>query len=79
METIDLLPQFDHKPALAEPGIHARYCNVGYVLAGLALERVVGESYRTWVTREVFELTPTARRSPQYRVRPATSFSRTAS
>ena len=55
METADFLPQFAHKPALAEPGSQARYCNVSYVLAGLALERVVGESYRSYVTREVFE------------------------
>lgn len=54
-ETIDFLPQFAHKPALAEPGVRARYCNVGYVLAGLALEQVVGESYRTYVSKEVFE------------------------
>ena len=55
METADFLPQFAHKPALAEPGFQVRYCNVGYVLAGLALERVVGESYRSYVTREIFE------------------------
>jgi CubicO group peptidase (beta-lactamase class C family) len=28
---------------------------VSYVLAGLALERIVGESYRSYVTREIFE------------------------
>ncbi len=55
METADFLPQFAHKPALAEPGFQARYCNVSYVLAGLAVERIVGESYRSYVTREVFE------------------------
>ena len=55
METADFLPQFAHKPPLAEPGFQARYCNVGYVLAGLALERIVGESYRSYVTREIFE------------------------
>ena len=54
-ETVDFLPQFVHKPALAEPGFQARYCNVGYVLAGLALDRVVGESYRSYVTREIFQ------------------------
>jgi CubicO group peptidase (beta-lactamase class C family) len=49
MEIADFLPQFAHKPALAEPGSQARYCNVSYVLAGLALERVVEESNRsTW-------------------------------
>ena len=55
METVDFLPQFAHKPALAKPGFQARYCNVSYVLAGLALERIVGESYRSYVTREIFE------------------------
>ncbi len=54
METVDFLPQFVHKPALAAPGSVARYCNVSYVLAGLALENVVGESYRSYVTREIF-------------------------
>ena len=28
---------------------------MSYVLAGLALERIVGESYRSYVTREIFE------------------------
>jgi CubicO group peptidase (beta-lactamase class C family) len=28
---------------------------VGYVLAGLALERMVGEPYRSYVTREIFQ------------------------
>lgn len=55
METADFLPQFAHKPALAEPGTQARYCNVSYVLAGLALERVVDETYRSYVTREIFQ------------------------
>ena len=55
METADFLPQFAHKPALAEPGAQARYCNASYVLAGLALERVVDEFYRSYVTREVFQ------------------------
>lgn len=54
-ETVDFLPQFAHKPARAEPGTVARYCNVGFVLAGLALERVTGESYRSYVRREVFD------------------------
>ncbi|HEY5980311.1 MAG TPA: serine hydrolase domain-containing protein [Microlunatus sp.] len=53
--TADFLPQFAHEPALAKPGVPARYCNVSFVLAGLALERVVGESYRSYVTREIFE------------------------
>ena len=55
MTTADFLPQFAHKPPLAVPGARARYCNVGFVLAGLALERVTGMSYRSYVQREVFD------------------------
>lgn len=54
METRDFLPQFVHKPPLAPPGVDCRYCNVGYVLAGLALERVTGTPYRQYVFDEVF-------------------------
>jgi CubicO group peptidase (beta-lactamase class C family) len=54
MTTADFLPQFAHKEPLAAPGVRARYCNVGYVLAGLALEAVTGEPYRCYVRREVF-------------------------
>ena len=54
IETKDFLPQFAQKPALNKPGVECRYCNVGYVLAGLALERVTGVSYRQYVFDEVF-------------------------
>lgn len=54
METRDFLPQFAHKPPLAPPGVECRYCNVGYVLAGLALERATGVPYRQYVFDEVF-------------------------
>lgn len=53
-ETVDFLPQFAHKPARVEPGTDCRYCNVGYILAGLALESVTGMSYRDYVRRNVF-------------------------
>ena len=52
--TADFLPQFVHKPPLAQPGVDCRYCNVGYVLAGLALERVTGMPYREYVQSNVF-------------------------
>lgn len=51
--TADFLPQFAHKPASFAPGAGCRYCNCGYVLAGLALEAVTGEPYREHVQREV--------------------------
>jgi len=54
IETADFLPQFAHKEPLAAPGVECRYCNVGYVLAGLAIERVTGQSYRQYVFDEVF-------------------------
>ena len=52
--TADFLPQFAQKPPHAPPGVACRYCNVGYVLAGLAIEAVSGRSYRAQVTAEVF-------------------------
>lgn len=54
IETADFLPQFAHKEPLAAPGVECRYCNVGYALAGLAIERVTGQSYRQYVFDEVF-------------------------
>jgi len=54
IETKDFLPQFAHKPPLAAPGVDCRYCNVGYVLAGLAIEKVTGRTYRQYVFDEVF-------------------------
>ena len=54
METADFLPQFAYKEPLEDPGVDCRYCNVGYILAGLALEKVTGTSYRQYVFDEVF-------------------------
>ena len=54
METADFLPQFVHKPPRAAPGVQCRYCNVGFILAGLAIERVTGQTYRSYVTSEIF-------------------------
>ena len=52
--TGDFLPQFATKEPLARPGERCRYCNVGYVLAGLALEGATGRSYREHVAAAVF-------------------------
>lgn len=51
--TADFLPQFAHKPSNFAPGAGCRYCNVGYVLAGLALEAVTGTTYRGHVLEHV--------------------------
>jgi CubicO group peptidase (beta-lactamase class C family) len=53
-ETKHFLPQFAHKPPLNPPGVDCRYCNVGYVLAGLAIEKVTGMPYREYVFDYVF-------------------------
>jgi CubicO group peptidase (beta-lactamase class C family) len=55
VETADYLRQFVDKEPLDEPGTATRYSNAGYILAGLALERVTGRPYREYVQSEVFE------------------------
>ncbi|MEV7648317.1 serine hydrolase domain-containing protein [Arthrobacter sp. NPDC089319] len=53
-ETGDFLPQFVHKTPNFPPGKGCRYCNVGYILAGLALEKATGGSYRDYVVENIF-------------------------
>ncbi len=53
-ETSDFLPQFAHKPANFEPGQGCRYCNVGFILAGLMIEKATGMAYREYVRRRIF-------------------------
>jgi CubicO group peptidase (beta-lactamase class C family) len=52
--TADFLPGFVHKEPNFPPGEGCRYCNVGFVLAGLALEAVTGSTYREHVREHVF-------------------------
>jgi CubicO group peptidase (beta-lactamase class C family) len=54
IETADYLPQFVGKPPNFAPGEGCRYCNVGYVLLGLLIERATGSSYRSHVAEHVF-------------------------
>ena len=54
IETKDYLPQFAFKPAVAKAGEECHYCNMGYVLAGLALEKVTNMPYRQYVFDEIF-------------------------
>ena len=54
IQTRDFLPQFAHKPAMFPPGGGCRYCNVGYVLVGLAIEVVTGTSYRDHIRGTLF-------------------------
>jgi len=54
LETKDFLPQFTAKPPNFAPGEGCRYCNVGYVLLGLMIERASGSPYRSYVNEHVF-------------------------
>jgi CubicO group peptidase (beta-lactamase class C family) len=54
VETVDFLPQFVGKPPNFPPGTGCRYCNAGYLLLGLMIERASGESFRQYVTDHVF-------------------------
>jgi CubicO group peptidase (beta-lactamase class C family) len=54
VETKDFLPLFVNKEPLADPGDEVAFINVGYILAGMALERVTGMSYRDYVKERVF-------------------------
>ena len=54
IQTRDFLPQFAFKPPVFAPGAGCRYCNVGYILVGLAIEAVTGSSYRDHVCSAVF-------------------------
>jgi CubicO group peptidase (beta-lactamase class C family) len=53
-ETADHLPHFVTKPPNFAPGQGCRYCNVGYVLLGLMIERATGSPYRDYVRANVF-------------------------
>jgi len=53
-EAADFLPQFADKPANFPPGERCRYCNCGYVLLGLMIERATGIPYRDLVRERVF-------------------------
>lgn len=50
----DFLPLFSNEPPLAEPGREFKYCDAGYIMLGLIIERASGTSYFDYVRRNVF-------------------------
>ena len=52
--TTDFLPQFIHKPPNFPPGQSCRYCNCGYLLLGLMIEKASGMAFRDYVRQNVF-------------------------
>ena len=53
-ETADQLPHFVSKPPNFPPGQGCRYCNGGYLLLGLMIERASKVQYRDYVCANVF-------------------------
>lgn len=53
---IDFIPQFAYKEPNFEAGTHVRYNNCAYVLLGLAIEKITGEGYREYVTKNIFNV-----------------------
>lgn len=50
----DFLPLFANKPPHFAPGAESRYCNAGYIVAGMAVEHASGQDFREYVEVEVF-------------------------
>lgn len=51
----DYLPLFVNKPLLFEPGTEQRYSNAGYIVLGLIIEKVSGQSYYDYVREHIFK------------------------
>jgi len=53
-EAIDFLPQFAYKLPNFPPGGGCRYCNCGYILLGLMIEKTTGTNYRDLIRERIF-------------------------
>ena len=54
MELKDFLPLFADQPLQFEPGTSQAYSNAGYIVLGLIIERISGETYRDYVQKHIF-------------------------
>lgn len=54
-ELKDLLPMFAYEDATSNPGEKFSYCNAGYILLGLVIEKISGMSYFDYVAKNIFE------------------------
>ena len=50
----DFLPMFVNEPLLFEPGTSRSYSNAGYIVLGLIIEKVSGQSYYDYVRQNIF-------------------------
>lgn len=53
---IDFIPQFAYKEPVFKAGTNVRYNNCAFVLLGLAIEKLTGESYREYVINNIFKV-----------------------
>jgi CubicO group peptidase (beta-lactamase class C family) len=53
--TEDYLPLFSNTPLKFEPGAQFGYSNAGYIVLGLIIEKLTGESYYDYVQKNIFE------------------------
>jgi len=54
-ELSDFLPLFADKPLEFEPGTSQRYSNAGYIVLGLIIEKLSGQTYRDYVQQHIFD------------------------
>lgn len=52
---LDFLPQFAYKEPVFSAGTNVRYNNCAFVLLGLAIEKLAGTDYRSFVTEQIFK------------------------
>lgn len=52
--TKDFLPQFAYKKPMFKAGTDVRYNNCAFVLLGLAIEKITGQDYRSFVSDNIF-------------------------
>ena len=52
---IDFIPNFAYKEPNFKAGTNVRYNNCAFVLLGLVIEKITGQSYRKYVTEHIFE------------------------
>lgn len=53
-ELADFVPLIADQPLAFEPGTSQRYSNAGYVVLGLIVEHLTGDSYRDYLAKHVF-------------------------
>ena len=51
----DYLPAFPDEPMKFAPGTRFSYCNGGFILLGLVIEKITGMSYQDYVTQEILQ------------------------